>query len=115
MLQDLVLRILSDDGYTVLAARRGHEAIEQARQTSDIIHLLITDVILPGGMNGREVAEELMKLRPSLKILYISGYTDNVIAHHGVLDLDKEFLEKPFTPTTLRRKVREVLDTNAAS
>ena len=115
LLQDLVLRILSDDGYTVLAARRGHEAIEQARQTSDIIHLLITDVILPGGMNGREVAEELMKLRPSLKILYISGYTDNVIAHHGVLDLDKEFLEKPFTPTTLRRKVREVLDTNTVS
>ncbi|MCB9080065.1 MAG: PAS domain S-box protein [Anaerolineaceae bacterium] len=114
LLQTLVLRILKEDGYTVLAARHGQEAIEQARHTTAHIHLLITDVILPGGMNGREIAEELTKLRPALKILYISGYTDSIIVHHGVLSPDKEFLEKPFTPTTLRRKVREILDANMA-
>lgn len=113
MIQALVLRILNNDGYTVLAASQGREALELAQQTAGLIDLLLTDVILPGGMNGREIAEALMGRQPDLRILYISGYMDNIISHHGVLDSDRDFLKKPFTPNMLRRKVREVLDGNA--
>ncbi|MCB0196702.1 MAG: PAS domain S-box protein [Anaerolineae bacterium] len=108
--QDLTRRILEQAGYTVVTARQGQAALHLAQQSTAPFHLLVTDVILPGGMNGQQLAEAVTAVRPGIKVLYISGYTNNVIMRHGVLDPDKEFLEKPFTPEALRRKVRAVLD-----
>lgn len=71
--------------------------------------MLLTDVVLPQ-MNGREVAQQLLELMPSLRVLFMSGYTDDAIVHHGVLDEGVSFIEKPFTPDSLLSKVREVLD-----
>jgi FixJ family two-component response regulator len=73
------------------------------------IDLLLTDVIMPG-ISGKALADQLIELLPDLKVLFISGYTDNAIAHHGVLDPDVHLLQKPFTPMDLARKVRMILD-----
>jgi len=105
----LVRGILQASGYTVLEAGRPHEALEVSKKFEGPIHLLFTDVVMPQ-MSGREVAERISAARPSTKVLYMSGYTDNAIAHHGVLDPGVPFLQKPFTPQALAHKVREVLD-----
>ncbi len=107
--RELSSRILKENGYLVLEADRGSSAINISNQYEDTIHLLLTDVIMPE-MSGRELAEHLTHLRPEMKIIYVSGYTDNAIVHHGVLDKNTHFIQKPFAPKTLLEKIRNVLD-----
>jgi PAS domain S-box-containing protein len=96
-------------GYTVMAAQSPAQAIRLGGEFQGVIDLLLTDVVMPG-MNGRDMARHLMKQRPGLPCIFMSGYTANVVAHHGILDDDVDFLAKPFTRETLAVKVREVLD-----
>ena len=96
-------------GYRVLAASDGDEALAKSSQSLDEIHLLMTDVVMPR-MNGRELAEKLRTLRPSIKVLFTSGYTDDVIVHHGMLDDDVDFISKPFERDALAARVRKILD-----
>src|SRR5438093_1601653 len=99
-------------GYSVLEARHGIEALVIGDQHPGTIHLLMADVVMPQ-MNGREVAERLLRVRPKVKVLDVSGFTENAIVHHGVLAPGTNFLQKPFTPDDLSEKVREVLDSQA--
>lgn len=96
-------------GYSVLTAALPNEAIELVRKHTGNINLIISDVIMPD-MNGQELFTHLLTFDPELKVLFTSGYTANIIAHHGVLDADVKFIEKPYTRTTLGKKVREILD-----
>jgi PAS domain S-box-containing protein len=111
---EMVLRlartVLQKNGYNVLEAANAEEALRMAQKHSDNpIHLMVTDVVM-SKMNGRELADCLISLRPKMKVLYMSGYTENTIVHHGVLDPGINYIQKPFTPDALARKVREVLD-----
>ncbi len=107
----LTARVLESEGYNVLAASSGEDALSLAARHSGTIHLLLTDVVMPG-LSGRQVAERLSPARGDTKVLFMSGYTDNVIAQRGVLDPGYAFISKPFTPQTLAHKVRQVLDLN---
>ncbi|MFH2006658.1 MAG: response regulator, partial [bacterium] len=106
--REITRRILSAAGYTVLTAASGDEALQTCAQHGDTIHLVLTDVVMPR-MSGKAFAERLARLRPGIKILYMSGYTDNAIVHHGVLASGTKFISKPFSAMDLTRKVREVL------
>jgi PAS domain S-box-containing protein len=110
MVRELARRILQRSGYTVLEARQARDAIAICARHETPIQLLITDVVMPGGMSGRDLAEHLATSRPEMQVLYISGYTDDAIVRHGMLDEGVAFLQKPFTPDALARKVRQVLD-----
>jgi CheY-like chemotaxis protein len=111
---DLVLKFtlkaLERQGYTVLAAANGEEAIETVRTYSGVIDLLMTDVVLPG-MNGMLLSREIEKIRPSIRVLFNSGYAEDAIVAQGVLNKGLHFIGKPFSALALARKVREVLDT----
>ena len=109
VLRRLLREILVQHGYTVLLAGNGAEALQRSREHTGPIHLLVTDMVMPQ-MSGRELASRLLPQRPETKILYMSGYTEEAIATHGVLDAGTAFLEKPFSPDSLARKVREILD-----
>jgi signal transduction histidine kinase/ActR/RegA family two-component response regulator len=108
-LRNLVRECLETSGYTVVEARHGGEALEIAERHRFPLHLLMTDVVMPG-MSGRELAERLASRRAELRVLYMSGYTDDAVIRHGVLSQQMAFLQKPFTAEALARKVREVLD-----
>jgi len=109
IVRGLTTKILQQAGYTVLAARGGEQALQLCAEQEHKIDLLLTDVVMPGA-SGKEVAEQMTRLMPGIRVLFMSGYTDEAIVHHGVLDSDVEFIQKPFTPFSLSRKVREVLD-----
>ena len=105
----LVRQILHKHGYNVLESRHGGEALLMCERHQGKIDMLLTDVVLEQ-MSGRELAERLLKLRPEMKVLYVSGYADDAIVHHGVLNAGVAFLQKPFTTESLARKIRYVLD-----
>jgi CheY-like chemotaxis protein len=106
--RELIREILVRKGYSVILAGGGDEAVLLSGGFKEPIHLLVTDVVMPG-MNGRELAYRISAARQGIKVIFMSGYTDDVISHHGVLGDGIEFLEKPFSPETLINKVREVL------
>ena len=101
--------VLEGCGYTVVDAPHGRAAVEFGRSFAGRIDLLVTDVVMPE-LGGREAAEELLRLRPNVRVLFVSGYTDDEVVRHGVLTAEMDFLPKPFTPSALAQKVREVLD-----
>jgi PAS domain S-box-containing protein len=107
--RDLSARMLTSFGYKVVKAARGRDALDVLRQSSEHIDLLLTDVVLPE-MAGREVADRARALRPGMKVLFISGYTNDVTLQHKLLDNGAMFLEKPYTAAALTGKVRELLD-----
>lgn len=109
-LRDLIGRVLTGLGYQVLIAASGPEALELVAREEQPPDLLLTDVILPGGMQGHQLAQQLRATWPGLRVLYMSGYTRNAIVHAGRLDPGVNFLEKPFTPDRLAAAVREVLE-----
>jgi len=110
-LRYLAGQFLEKQGYRVVEAADGAAAMQIAVAHEGVIHLLLTDVIMPG-MNGRELAQRISEIRPNVKVLYMSGYTENVIGHNGMLDAGVRLLQKPFNLRDLKAKVREVLDSS---
>jgi two-component system cell cycle sensor histidine kinase/response regulator CckA len=108
----LISHVLQTCGYTVVEARDGIEAVRIAGQHHGKIDLLLTDVVMPR-IGGRQVAERLAELHPEVKVLFLSGYTDDAVVRHGILEAEVAFLQKPFSPASLAAKVREVLDRSA--
>lgn len=104
----LAARILKRQGYSVLEVSGGEEALKVCKERKDPFDLLLTDVVMPQ-MSGRQLAEQLKEVCRDFKVLYISGYTDDAITHHGVLETGINYLQKPFTVDGLAKKVREVL------
>ena len=109
MVRILIRKVLEQAGYTVLLASGGAEALQLAERHPGPIPMLVTDVVMPG-MSGRELARRLLELRPDTKVLYLSGYADDAVERHGVLDPGTAFMQKPFSPGALASRVREVLD-----
>jgi two-component system cell cycle sensor histidine kinase/response regulator CckA len=105
----LLVRTLNGAGYTVIEAANGADALLKLSSADGQLDLLVTDVVMPQ-MGGRELAKKVLEKHPDLPVLYLSGYTENAIVHHGVLDAGLVFLQKPFTPEELLRRVRDVLD-----
>lgn len=108
MVRNLVNRILRSNGYYVLEANSGKAALSICETYSEGIHLLLSDVVMPK-MSGLELRNQLIKLRPDIKVLFMSGYTDDSMTQNEVLDADTAFIEKPFTPDGLAKKIREIL------
>lgn len=103
-----VCRTLKRQGFSVLEARGGTEALHHARSHIGTIHVLVTDVVMPG-MNGREVYEALRKVRPDVKVVFMSGYTDDALGERGIIEEEIVFLQKPFTRQSLMTKIEEAL------
>jgi CheY-like chemotaxis protein len=109
----LIVRVLEQAGYTVLSAGDAEGALDLFDRQGGGIDLLLTDVVLPK-MSGRDLAERLLVVEPTLKVLYMSGYTDDAIVHHGVLDPTVAFMEKPISPTLLAAKIGEMISGSPA-
>jgi PAS domain S-box-containing protein len=109
VVRKLAYSVLTRNGYRVLQARDGEEALRMACAHSGPIHVLLTDVVMPR-MGGRELVEQLKPSRPEVKVIYMSGYTDDAIVYHGILGAGTPFLQKPYSPQALTRKVREVVE-----
>jgi two-component system cell cycle sensor histidine kinase/response regulator CckA len=107
--RSLVRGVLRSCGYTVLEARNAAEAVRISNDFGGVIDILLTDVVMPE-VSGRELADQLRQTRRDMRLLYMSGYTEDMIVHHGVRTSDAGFLQKPFTPELLLRKMRESLD-----
>ena len=105
----IVTTTLGSTGYRIIEARNGAEALEAARRHGEQIHLVVTDVVMPE-MGGRELVERLAKDHPGVRVLYMSGYANDAVMRHGIVEPGVAFLQKPFSPLALTRKVREVLD-----
>jgi PAS domain S-box-containing protein len=112
--RELARLALHRAGYAVLTAGSGEEALRVAAAHGGPVHLLATDVVMPGGMGGRELARRLLEAHPGLHVLYLSGYTSEAVIRHGVLEADVHYLQKPFTASALAAKVRAVLDGSPA-
>lgn len=108
IVRGVTAKILAMNGYKVLEARNGEEALEMCEMYQEAIDILLTDIVMPG-MNGRETALRLVRMRPGMRVLYMSGYTDDAILHHGVLNADVAFIGKPFSPDELLVKMRQVM------
>ncbi|HKW95716.1 MAG TPA: response regulator, partial [Methylomirabilota bacterium] len=106
----LARQVMETAGYTVLEAHEGNEALALCQRNETSIDLLLTDVIMPG-MSGRELADRLTTMRPTMKVLFVSGYTDDRLGRHGVLEPGVEFLAKPFSPAELLERIHEALGT----
>ncbi len=112
LIRELICRVLKKLGYQVIESSGAETCFDLAKRHAGPIHLLLTDVVMPN-MNGKEVYEELRLLRPQIKVIFMSGYARDVIAHHGVLDQGTQYLAKPFTLQQLEEKIRTVLDLTA--
>jgi CheY-like chemotaxis protein len=110
MLRSMVKSVLEGYGYHVIAASHADEAYRLCTEKHEPLQLMITDVVMPGTMSGHDLADRLSNLYPELRVLYMSGYTENTIVHQGFLDPTIHFIQKPFTPVALLTKVRGVLD-----
>ncbi|MGE4489380.1 MAG: response regulator [Kiritimatiellales bacterium] len=106
--RSLLLTVLQANGYTVLAANNAEEAVQICEEYDGELDMLLTDVVMPK-KSGPQLAEHIIKLRPNIRIVYMSGYTDDAIVHHGVLDPGTAFIEKPIVPSALLEKIREFL------
>jgi CheY-like chemotaxis protein len=109
MVRELAYDMLKDFGYRVISAESPERCIELMSELEFPINLLVTDVVMPN-VNGRQLFERLRRTQPDIRVLFMSGYTSNVIGRHGVLDEGVHFVQKPFSIHTLSRKVRHVLD-----
>ena len=109
MVRELAVRILEEKGYKVLESSRGEKALEISKKHKNPIDLMITDIVMPG-MGGKKLVQKIKQDRPRLKVLYISGYTDEIISQHGVLEEGTQFLQKPFLPQSFLTKIRDLLD-----
>jgi CheY-like chemotaxis protein len=113
MVRELSRQFLEEYGYRVLTAANGRDGLEVFQDFPDRIDLIVTDVVMPQ-MSGRELVEKARQLRPNTQVLYMSGFTDDAIGRHGVIADDFCFIQKPFSPDALARKVREILDSSSA-
>jgi two-component system cell cycle sensor histidine kinase/response regulator CckA len=111
--RELAREYLEMTGYTVIEAENGHTALELAALHSGPIHLLMTDVVMPG-ISGRELSQRVKTIRPDIRVLFMSGYTDQAVVHHGILETDAVLLQKPFTVAALAAKLRDILNLEIA-
>lgn len=114
MVRNLTTELLEEHGYHVLRANGGEEAMRLSGEHTAPIHLLLTDVVMPK-MSGKDVADQMRVFHPETKVLFMSGYTDDAIVHHGIVDSHIAFIQKPFSDTGLALKIREVLESGNGS